>query len=168
MAKTIIRETIIILLLCLAIILVLGVVLYNYVPSNKIVPQEVSYTQTEEVKKAIQESVDAENSQVILTYKIDETDLDNYEKQGDYNSGKANPFSSYQQEIGSVEENLSTSFYKGEPLTISFSSKYANDAIKSFSGEKVKISFTGEMKPFIIKDFDSDELLQLVLPVRTY
>ena len=46
--------------------------------------------------------------------------------------------------------------------------KYANDAIKSFSGEKVKISFTGEMKPFIIKDFDSDELLQLVLPVRTY
>lgn len=98
MAKTIIRETIIILLLCLAIILVLGVVLYNYVPSNKIVPQEVSYTQTEEVKKAIQESADAENSQVILTYKIDETDLDNYERQGDYNSGKANPFSSYQQE----------------------------------------------------------------------
>ena len=98
MAKTIIRETIIILLLCLAIILVLGVVLYNYVPSNKIVPQEVSYTQTEEVKKAIQESADAENSQIILTYKIDETDLDNYEKQGDYSSGKANPFSSYQQE----------------------------------------------------------------------
>lgn len=103
MAKTIIRETIIILLLCLAIILVLGVVLYNYVPSNKIVPQEVSYTQTEEVKKAIQELADAENSQVILTYKIDETDLDNYEKQGDYNSGKANPFSSYQQE--SVNNN---------------------------------------------------------------
>ena len=98
MAKTIIRETIIILLLCLAIILVLGVVLYNYVPSNKIVPQEVSYTQTEEVKKAIQESADAENSQIILTYKIDETDLDNYEKQVDYSSGKANPFSSYQQE----------------------------------------------------------------------
>ncbi len=109
MAKTIIRETIIILLLCLAIILVLGVVLYNYVPSNKIVPQEVSYTQTEEVKKAIQESVDAENSQVILTYKIDETDLDNYEKQGDYNSGKANPFSSYQQEnVNTTEDNNQT------------------------------------------------------------
>ena len=109
MAKTIIRETIIILLLCLAIILVLGVVLYNYVPSNKIVPQEVSYTQTEEVKKAIQESADAENSQVILTYKIDETDLNNYEKQGDYNSGKANPFSSYQQEdVNTTEDNNQT------------------------------------------------------------
>ena len=76
--------------------------------------------------------------------------------------------SSYQQEIGSVEENLASSFYKGEPLTISFSCKYASDAIKSFSGDKIKILFTGEMKPFIVKDFDSDELLQLVLPVRTY
>ena len=44
--------------------------------------------------------------------------------------------SSYQQEIGSVEENLASSFYKGEPLTISFSCKYASDAIKSFSGDK--------------------------------
>ena len=76
--------------------------------------------------------------------------------------------SSYQQEIGSVEENLASSFYKGEPLTISFSCKYASDAIKSFSSDKIKILFTGEMKPFIVKDFDSDELLQLVLPVRTY
>ena len=64
--------------------------------------------------------------------------------------------------------NLASSFYKGEPLTISFSCKYASDAIKSFSGDKIKILFTGEMKPFIVKDFDSDELLQLVLPVRTY
>ena len=47
--------------------------------------------------------------------------------------------SSYQQEIGSVEENLASSFYKGEPLTISFSCKYASDAIKSFSGDKIKI-----------------------------
>lgn len=76
--------------------------------------------------------------------------------------------SSYQQEIGSVEENLSTAFYKGEPLTISFSSKYASDAIKSFNSEKIKISFTGEMKPFIITGFEANDLLQLVLPVRTY
>lgn len=97
MAKTIIRETIIILLLCLAIILILGVVLYNYVPSNKIVPEQVSYTQTEEIKKAIEES-SVENSQVILTYEIDETDLNNYEKVRDYKPGKTNPFSSYQKE----------------------------------------------------------------------
>ena len=39
---------------------------------------------------------------------------------------------------------------------------------KRLNVDKIKILFTGEMKPFIVKDFDSDELLQLVLPVRTY
>ena len=27
---------------------------------------------------------------------------------------------------------------------------------------------TGEMKPFIIKDFEKDDVIQLVLPVRTF
>ena len=108
MAKTIIRETIIILLLCLAIILVLGVFLYSYVPTNKIIPEEVSYAQTEEVKKAIEESVSAENTQVILTYEIDETDLDNYEKVRDYKPGKTNPFSSYQTEEVNEDANNTT------------------------------------------------------------
>lgn len=76
--------------------------------------------------------------------------------------------SSYSQEIGSVEENLSKAFYKGEPLNISFSARYLNDAIKSINGEKVQVLFTGEMKPFIIKDFEKEDIIQLVLPVRTY
>ena len=76
--------------------------------------------------------------------------------------------SSYSQEIGSVEENLSKAFFKGQPLNISFSAKYLNDAIKSINGEKVRILFTGEMKPFIIKDFENEDIIQLVLPVRTY
>jgi hypothetical protein len=107
MAKTIIRETIIILLLCLAIILVLGVVLYNYVPTNKIVPEQVSYTQTEEVKNAIEESA-VDNTQVILTYEIDETDLNNYEKVRDYKPGKTNPFSSYQKDENETTEQTNT------------------------------------------------------------
>ena len=36
MAKSIIKELIIVLLLCLAIILVLGILLYEYVPVSKI------------------------------------------------------------------------------------------------------------------------------------
>ncbi|MEG0451557.1 MAG: DNA polymerase III subunit beta [Coprobacillus sp.] len=76
--------------------------------------------------------------------------------------------SSYSQEIGSVEENLSKAFYKGQPLEISFSAKYLNDAIKSINTEKVRILFTGEMKPFIIKDLEKEDIIQLVLPVRTY
>ena len=38
----------------------------------------------------------------------------------------------------------------------------------SINGEKVKVLFTGEMKPFIIMDFEKDDIIQLVLPVRTY
>lgn len=76
--------------------------------------------------------------------------------------------SSHSQEIGSVEENLSRAFYKGEPLSISFSAKYLNDAIKSINGDKVRLLFTGEMRPFIIKDFEKEDIMQLVLPVRTY
>ena len=76
--------------------------------------------------------------------------------------------SSYMQEIGSVEEILDKAFYKREPLSISFSSKYANDAIKAFNDPKIKILFTGEMKPFIIKDYEKDDVIQLVLPVRTF
>lgn len=77
--------------------------------------------------------------------------------------------SSYMQEIGSVEESLNDAFYKGEPLKISFSCKYASEAIRSFtSASKIRISFTGEMKPFIIKELDKEDVIQLVLPVRTY
>ena len=75
--------------------------------------------------------------------------------------------SSFSQEIGSVE-NLSRAFYKGEPLKISFSARYLTDAIKSINGQKVRVLFTGEMKPFIIKDFEREDIIQLVLPVRTY
>ena len=76
--------------------------------------------------------------------------------------------SSFSQEIGSVEENLSRAFYKGEPLKISFSARYLTDAIKSINGQKVRVLFTGEMKPFIIQDFEREDIIQLVLPVRTY
>ena len=76
--------------------------------------------------------------------------------------------SSYMQEIGSVEEILDRSFYKGDSLSISFSSKYATDALRAFNEPKVKILFTGAMKPFIVKDYEKDDLIQLVLPVRTY
>ena len=47
MAKSIIKEIIIILLLSLAIILVLGILLYEYVPTNKTIPNSSSYTTPE-------------------------------------------------------------------------------------------------------------------------
>ena len=95
MAKNIVKEIIIVLLLCLAIILVLGILLYEYAPMSKTIPNPVSYTTPEEIQQELATSADVDESQIIMTYEIDATDLNNYERINDYQPGKANPFSSY-------------------------------------------------------------------------
>lgn len=104
MAKTIIKEMIIMLLVCLAIILILGVLLYEYVPSNKIVPDAVSYTPSEAVQQELSKNKDVENDEIILTYSVDSTDLDNYERINTYVPGKPNPFSPYMETTTSGED----------------------------------------------------------------
>ena len=49
MTKGVIKEIMIILLLILAVILLLGVVLYDYVPLNKVIPEKIKYVPTEEM-----------------------------------------------------------------------------------------------------------------------
>ena len=98
MAKDIIKEIIIFLLLALAIILILGVLLYKYIPANKIIPEKVSYTTPENVKTELQTDESVDDSEVVVTYQIDSTDLSNYKKIQEYVPGKKNPFASVQQD----------------------------------------------------------------------
>lgn len=95
MAKKIIKEIIISLLLCLAIILLLGILLYEYVPMTKTIPNPVSYTTPDNVKQELANSESVDESQIIMTYEVDSTDLNNYKRIQNYKPGKANPFSSY-------------------------------------------------------------------------
>lgn len=104
MAKTIVKELIIVLLLCLAIILVLGVLLYEYVPMARTIPNPVSYTTPQNVKQELAETGDIDESQIVMTYEIDSNDLNNYKKIQEYKPGKANPFSSYE----TTETNTTT------------------------------------------------------------
>lgn len=104
MAKTLIKEIIIALLLCLAIILLLGILLYNYVPMAKTIPNPVSYTTPDNVKQELAEIDRVDESQVIMTYEVDSDDLNNYKRIQDYKPGKANPFSSYE----TTETNTTT------------------------------------------------------------
>ena len=96
MAKNVIKEIIIVLLLCLAIILILGILLYEYAPMSKTVPNPVSYTTPENVQQELANTTSVDDSQIIMTYEVDSTDLRNYERINDYQPGKANPFSSYE------------------------------------------------------------------------
>lgn len=91
MTKNIVKEMIIFLLLALAIILILGVLLYKYVPANKIIPEKVSYTTPENVKTELQTDENVDDSEVVVTYQIDSTDLSNYKKIQEYVPGKKNP-----------------------------------------------------------------------------
>ena len=97
MAKSIIKELIIVLLLCLAIIIILGILLYEYVPMVKTLPNQVSYTTPQEAKEELAEASEVDENQVVMTYEVNSADLNNYKKVQKYKPGKANPFSSYEQ-----------------------------------------------------------------------
>ncbi len=150
MAKNIIKEIIIMLLLCLAIILVLGVLLYEYVPSNKIIPDEVSYTTPENIKEELSKSDGVDDEQVILTYSIDATDLNNYERINTYVAGKPNPFSSYDTSSSSgedTEQNGSSNGSSSKNPGTSNSSGSSNNSGSSGSNSNSETSSGGTYLP---------------------
>ena len=72
------------------------------------------------------------------------------------------------QEIGDFNEELAPEAVDGEDLRVSFSATYMLDALKTIPSDKVAIRFVGKMKPFTIADEANEDLVQLMLPVRTY
>ncbi len=93
MVKSIIKEAGIVILILIAVILVLTVIFYEYIPNNKTVPIKLeAYTIPENIKQELQVSTEEQN---IVRYYIDSTDLDLYESTNDYDKGKANPFADY-------------------------------------------------------------------------
>lgn len=96
MAKTIIKEIFIFLLLLVVIALVLGVIFYDYVPNNKVVPTALKpYQLTEEVREELNETMSRSSENIVKTYYIDSSDLSVYASTKDYNKGKVNPFEDY-------------------------------------------------------------------------
>lgn len=109
MVKSFIKELIIMLLLCLAIILILGILLYEYVPTSKTIPNIVAYTTPEDVKEELLASDEIDESQIVMTYEVNSSDLNNYKKIQDYKPGKANPFSSYETTGSNTQSNGNSS-----------------------------------------------------------
>ena len=105
MSKNIIKEIIMILLLALAIILVLGVLLYEYVPANKIIPEKISYTTPEEVKTELETNVNENDEELYVDYHIDSTQIRNYQKIQEYVPGRKNPFGSLESQETSTTTN---------------------------------------------------------------
>ena len=74
--------------------------------------------------------------------------------------------SSNSPEIGKVEEK--TSVDTDSEISISFSSKFMLDAIKSFNAEDIEICMNNDNSPIIIRNNKDESLIQLVLPIKTY
>ena len=91
--RSIFKEICIMILLCVAIVLVLGVIFYDSLPQNKVVPNKLAAYNTEEnVLEEINEEVTAMNK-VEVTYEIKGSDLTLYKQSHSYTPGKPDPFS---------------------------------------------------------------------------
>lgn len=108
--KNIFKEIFIMLLLCIAIILVLAVVFYEYNPMNKDIPNPIAYKMPEgldDVKNELETPLSNENEQVIRTYELTEDDLEGYEELN-YDAGKVNPFEKYSEDTTNNVVNSNT------------------------------------------------------------
>lgn len=68
----------------------------------------------------------------------------------------------------SFNEDIPVVRYEGDPLEISCSGKYLQEAIKAIGSDEITIDFAGELKPMVVKKEGDDSLIQLISPVRTY
>ena len=102
MVKSILKEIIILLLLCVAIILVLGVIFYEDIPSTKVLPSKVEAYKT---PNSIAEEINTEVNgleKINIVYEVTDSDLNIYKSSKSYVPGKVDPFSD------DISENVST------------------------------------------------------------
>ena len=71
-------------------------------------------------------------------------------------------------EMGKVEEKLIVDNQTDNKLRISFSAKYMLEALKMFSKDNIYLLLNGEISPIIIKEEENEELIELILPMKTY
>lgn len=71
-------------------------------------------------------------------------------------------------EIGKVEEKLSISKNNDSEIKIAFSSKYMMEALRTINSKDVRILLNSDIKPIILKTDEDENLIELLLPIKTY
>jgi len=108
MIKSIIKETFIMILLCAAIVLILGVLFYKHIPTNKILPNKLeAYTTPNNIQEQLDEPI-TEMNKVEVSYQITGSDLDLYKQTNSYTPGKPDPFAASPSVDANVENNEDT------------------------------------------------------------
>ena len=70
--------------------------------------------------------------------------------------------------MGKVEEKLIVDNQTNNKIRISFSAKYMLEALKMFSKDNIFILLNGEISPIILKEEENEQLIELILPMKTY
>ncbi len=132
----------------------------NYPETSKLIPQEfpiqIKFNKEQLItaieRASLLSSRDGQNAIVKLNVRQDDVV----------------EISSNSPEIGRVlEEVYPVDEIKGSPLKIAFSSKYILESLRVFNSSEVTVKFTGEIRPFIITGEYDEDMLQLILPVKT-
>ena len=71
-------------------------------------------------------------------------------------------------EIGKIEETLEIKKDKEVNMKIAYSSKYMMDALRILKCETIEIKLNSEIKPIIVKNKEDENLIELVLPIKTF
>ena len=119
MKKSIIKEILLTLLVTVAVVLILAVIFYQYIPSNRVIPSKVTaYQASEEVAEEIEQDSTAEIAGQNQTYEVTDEDLLMYKKIDSYRPGKVDPFAaSSPREPSGEEGNTGSSNVIQEPST---------------------------------------------------
>lgn len=120
MAKSIFKEIFIILLVCVAIVLVMAVIFYNYIPTNKVIPTKVTAYQTpENIESEITADTIGNYTTQEENFTVEDSDLNRYRQTKSYNPGKPDPFSEYTEEVvpGNTTSEGSTTTNTSRPVS---------------------------------------------------
>ncbi len=141
MPKSILKEVCILVLLSIAILLIFGIVFYDYIPIGVTIPTKEAYETPDEVKNEINELA-ADAAKTEVTYEVTDSDLNIYKQRANYKEGKADPFALEEQT--SIEGTVTTGTNNSVSNTISNNNNLvANNSANNSSNSSNNNFFSG-------------------------
>ena len=129
--KTIFKETVIMLLISIIAMITFAIIFYEYIPNRKAVAEVSIYTPSEEMQTLLQDNVDQKQKQeVILSYEVTSTDLNNYQKVDEYVPGKRNPFAEVSSKANGTENETTNAGTSGKTEETNTTGYFKNTGTK--------------------------------------
>ena len=141
-ASKVTKETLTYILLGAVVIITLGLLLYDFIPTETEMPDTLEYAADAKVTSTKQAIVDAGYSisdgeggsdSLLRSYTVTQSDLAMYKNKKIYQSGKVNPFEEYK-EPENVVNNNTTNTSGGATTTNTITPTVANQTTKSTTG----------------------------------